>query len=152
MRDYQLVIKMKKAFLLVLLIYWAMSLKAQNADVCENCPMDEVFITCEKPAEYKGGISKLYEDLNTKLNLSKKINGRVFVQMTISKEGTACCFKYLTINNESKPDFDEKTREAILNTLKELQNWQPAQQRNRSVHFRLSIPIYVVRGKCMGKR
>jgi hypothetical protein len=142
---------MKTPFLLILLLHWVIWAKGQNENICETCQSDDIFLICEKPAEYNGGRSKLYDDLNTKLNFPKKINGRVFIQMTISKDGTACCFKYLLEDVKPKSDFDTEAKESVLKALKELQNWQPAEQRKTTVHFRHTIPIYIVKGKCMPK-
>lgn len=139
---------LKVIFLIIMYLGFVTSLKAQNADLCETCSKNEVFLIVESPPSYKSGMEDLVKDLNNTLKLSKRTNGKVFIEAIITEQNIACCFNTLKVTgNMSNIIVDKEVLTSIIDSLKMLQNWTSGKQRGRDVDCKTTIRLTLKNGK-----
>lgn len=101
---------------------------------------EQTFSIVEKPANYPdGGMDGFYKYISKNLVYpkeakKKKIEGRVFVQFIVDKEGKITEVK--TVKGIGGGCDEEAER-----LLRESKDWIPAQQRGKTVKVRMNIPI-----------
>lgn len=103
-------------------------------------PQDEIFMIVENQPEPKGGMQAFYKYIGKKIKYPKQarrmgVEGRVFVQFVVDKDGTLTDIKVLK-------GIGAGCDEEALRVLKEAPKWQPGKQRGRPVKVRMSIPIF----------
>jgi len=115
--------------------------KIEFKDVEKEIPIEstEVFTVVEIQAEFPGGITKLNEFISANLRYPKKakrkkIEGTVYVEFIIQKDGTVTDPK--VIKGISKECDAEALRIAQI-----MPNWRPGKQRGIAVKARFVYPI-----------
>ena len=101
--------------------------------------VEQFFTVVEQPAIYPGGMDAFYKYVNKSMIYpkeakKKKIEGRVFVQFIIGKEGKITDVK--TIKGIGGGCDQEAEH-----LLRESKDWIPAVQRGKPVKVRMNIPI-----------
>lgn len=100
---------------------------------------DTLFIVVEQQPEPEGGMKAFYKYLSKNIKyprLARRqgIEGKVFVQFVVSKDGTFTDFKILK-------GIGAGCDEEALRVLKNAPAWKPGKQRGRPVRVQMSIPI-----------
>jgi TonB family protein len=100
---------------------------------------NKIFDVVEEIPEFKGGIDKLYEYLNKnisypKMAKEKGIQGRVFVQFVVWRDGSIGNIKIVrgaheTLDNEA------------IRVVKNMPKWDPGRLRGKAVNVRFILPI-----------
>ena len=108
-------------------------------EVEEEPEVETIFDVVEENPEFKGGMAKLYEFLNSNINypeMAKEngIQGKVFIQFVVWKDGTIRDVKVVkgvhkTLDNEA------------VRVVKSMPKWKPGKQRGKSVNARFTLPI-----------
>ncbi len=112
----------------------------QNSISRDSQEVDQFFINVETPAIYPdGGMDGFYNYIQKNLVYpkeakKKKIEGRVFVQFIVDKEGKITDVQ--TVKGIGGGCDEEAER-----LLRESKNWIPAKQRGKTVKVRMNIPI-----------
>lgn len=100
---------------------------------------DEVFVVVEEQAEFPGGLDSMYAYIQKNLvypELAKEkgIEGRVFVQFVIEKDGSIS-------NILIKRAIGGGCEEAVVEMIKNMPKWKPGKQRGKPVRFQFVLPI-----------
>lgn len=105
----------------------------------EEEKVDEIFDIVEKYPEPVGGYAAFYEFLAKNLDyprdaLKNRVEGKVFVQFVIEKDGSLTNFKVLK-------GIGSGCDEEAIRVLNTVPNWEPGKQRGRNVRVYRTIPI-----------
>jgi protein TonB len=100
---------------------------------------DEVFVVVEEQAEFPGGLDSMYAYIVKNLKYpeaakEKGIEGRVFVQFVIEKDGSISNVKILR-------GIGGGCEEAAVEMIKNMPKWKPGKQRGKPVRFQFVLPI-----------
>ena len=100
---------------------------------------DEVFVVVEEQAEFPGGMDSMYAYIQKNLKYpeaaeEKGIQGRVFVQFVIEKDGSISNVKILR-------GIGGGCEEAAVEMVKNMPKWKPAKQRGKPVRYQYVLPI-----------
>ena len=100
---------------------------------------DEVFVVVEEQAEFPGGMDSMYAYIVKNLKYpelakEKGIQGRVFVQFVIEKDGSISNVKILR-------GIGGGCDEAAVEMVKNMPKWKPGKQRGKPVRFQFTLPI-----------
>ncbi len=109
----------------------------KNMQTIESATVIEV----DKPAEFPGGESAMFEFLSKQLvypQIAKEmgIKGKCFVQFVVTTEGLITNVKVL----RGVKDCPECDKECIR-VIKSMPNWIPAQNKHKSVNSYYQIPF-----------
>lgn len=110
-----------------------------DAEVVDDSPIP--FAIIEKEPQFPGGNNKVTEWFMKEFKTPKKTKNRgkrVRMQLTfiISKEGKV-------VNPEVVRSTDDDASEEALRVLGKMPNWQPGQQRGKSVNVQFALPITI---------
>ena len=100
---------------------------------------EPVFMAVEKEPEFKGGISEFYHFLGQNIKypedmLRKNIQGKVFISMTVERDGSLSDFKV-------EKDIGFGAAIETIRALKVSPKWQPGYQNGQAVRVRYTLPI-----------
>lgn len=100
---------------------------------------DAVFVVVEEQAEFPGGLDSMYAYIHKNLKYpelakEKGIEGRVFVQFVIEKDGSISNVKILR-------GIGGGCEEAAVEMIKNMPKWKPGKQRGKPVRFQFTLPI-----------
>ena len=100
---------------------------------------EEVFVVVEEQAEFPGGLDSMYAYIVKNLKYpeaakEKGIEGRVFVQFVIEKDGSISNVKILR-------GIGGGCEEAAVEMIKNMPKWKPGKQRGKPVRFLFTLPI-----------
>lgn len=100
---------------------------------------NEIFMIVEETAEPIGGMSEFYKYVGKEIEYPKQarrmgVEGRVFVQFVVDKDGTLTDIKVIK-------GIGSGCDEEAIRVLKEAKKWKPGKQRGRAVKQRMSLPI-----------
>ena len=100
---------------------------------------DEVFVVVEEQAEFPGGLDSMYAYIHKNLKYpelakEKGIEGRVFVNFIIEKDGSISNVKILR-------GIGGGCEEAAVEMVKNMPKWKPGKQRGKPVRFQFNLPI-----------
>ena len=100
---------------------------------------DEVFVVVEEQAEFPGGLDSMYAYIHKNLKYpelakEKGIEGRVFVNFIIEKDGSISNVKIL----RGIGGFCE---EAAVEMVKNMPKWKPGKQRGKAVRVKYTLPV-----------
>ena len=100
---------------------------------------DEVFVIVEEQAEFPGGMEAMYAYIVKNLKYpeaakEKGIEGRVFVQFVIEKDGSIS-------NILVKRAIGGGCEEAAVEMIKNMPKWKPGKQRGKPVRVQFNLPI-----------
>lgn len=100
---------------------------------------EEVFVVVEEQAEFPGGLDSMYAYIVKNLKYpeaakEKGIEGRVFVQFVIEKDGSISNVKILR-------GIGGGCEEAAVEMIKNMPKWKPGKQRGKPVRFQFVLPI-----------
>ena len=139
---------MKKITILLFLMICFFAVKAKSqSNICSSCSRNGVYIQVAQTPAYKGGMEQLYAELNNKLALSKRINGKGCLSFIVTEDGTSCCFEIVKITSKSSIIVDNETQNRVMEALKTLQNWQAGKQNNKSVNVLFNFFFSIEKGK-----
>lgn len=131
---------MKKIILFIALISLTSCSLFQKNSVTSNMEVPEGEI--EIQPEFPGGGEKLYEFITTNTLYPKKakkegIEGTVYVQFIVEKDGSLSNIKILRGINES---CDQE----VLNMLKLMPKWIPGEQKGEKARIQLTLSVRFV--------
>jgi len=97
--------------------------------------VDEIFTIVEEPASFPGGLSAFYGYLKKEMKYPRQaqrmgIEGRVFVQFVVERDGTLTDMKVVK-------GIGAGCDEEALRVLKNSPKWKPGKQRGRSVRQKM---------------
>lgn len=100
---------------------------------------EPVFVVVEEQAEFPGGLDSMYAYIQKNLKYpelakEKGIEGRVFVQFVIEKDGSISNVKILR-------GIGGGCEEAAVEMIKNMPKWKPGKQRGKPVRFQFVLPI-----------
>ena len=100
---------------------------------------DQVFMIVEEMPEFPGGEEALIKFIAESTKYpeeakNKRIEGKVFVQFVINKEGNV-------ENVKLAKGVDPLLDEAAMNIVKSMPQWKPGRQRGQNVNVSFTIPI-----------
>lgn len=100
---------------------------------------DEVFVIVEEQAEFPGGMDSMYAYIVKNLKYpeaakEKGIEGRVYVQFVIEKDGSISNVKILR-------GIGGGCEEAAVEMIKNMPKWKPGKQRGKPVRCQFNLPI-----------
>ncbi len=100
---------------------------------------DPIFLSVEQEPEFRGGMQQFYQFLAANLNypdamIRHNIKGKVFVTMTVEKDGSLTDIKSLR-------DIGFGSAEEAIRVLKLSPQWQPGYQNGHPVRVRYTLPI-----------
>lgn len=100
---------------------------------------DEVFVVVEEQAEFPGGMEAMYAYIQKNLVYPEKakakgIEGRVFVQFVIEKDGSIS-------NILIKRAIGGGCEEAVVEMIKNMPKWKPGTQKGKPVRCQFNLPI-----------
>jgi periplasmic protein TonB len=100
---------------------------------------ETVFIYVEEPASPKGGIAAFYKFVNDKIKYPAQarrmgIEGRVFVEFVIDKDGSISDVKFVK-------GIGASCDEEAVRVVKSAPAWTPGKQRGKPVKQRMVLPI-----------
>ena len=95
-----------------------------------------IFNFTDSMPQFVGGEKKLFEYLgkNTKYPHHSCINGTVYCQFVVEKDGGLSSFKILR-------SLDKKIDTIVLNAIVSMPNWKPAQINNQPVRCKMILPF-----------
>ncbi|GAB4400109.1 MAG: energy transducer TonB [Microscillaceae bacterium] len=101
---------------------------------------EEVFLIVEEQPQPDGGMEDFYKYIAKKIEYPKQarrmgVEGRVFVQFVVDKDGSLTEIKVLK-------GIGSGCDEEAVRVLQSAPKWKPGKQRGRNVKVRMSIPIY----------
>ena len=105
--------------------------------------VEKIFDVVEENPEFKGGMAKLYEFIGNNTQYPKMaeengIQGKVFVQFVVCKDGTIKDVK--VVKGVHKTLDSEAVR-----VVKTMPKWNPGKQRGKSVNVNYTLPIKFIR-------
>lgn len=100
---------------------------------------EEVFVVVEEQAEFPRGMDSMYAYIVKNLKYpelakEKGIEGRVFVQFVIEKDGSISNVKILR-------GIGGGCEEAAVEMIKNMPKWKPGKQRGKPVRYQYVLPI-----------
>ncbi len=100
---------------------------------------NEIFMIVENPATPPGGMAAFYKYVGKEMKYPKQarrlgVEGKVFVQFVVDKDGTLTDIKVVK-------GIGSGCDEEAIRVLKQAPKWNPGKQRGRPVRQRMSIPI-----------
>lgn len=100
---------------------------------------DNTLMTVEVMPEFKGGISEFYNFLSKNLQyteamLQKNIQGKVFISLTVEKDGSLTDIKTVK-------DIGGGAATEAIRVLKSSPKWEPGYQNGQKVRVRYTLPI-----------
>lgn len=100
---------------------------------------DEVFVIVEEQAEFPGGLDSMYAYIVKNLKYpeaakEKGIEGRVFVNFIIEKDGSISNVKILR-------GIGGGCDEAVVEMIKNMPKWKPGKQKGKPVRLQFNLPI-----------
>lgn len=100
---------------------------------------DPIFLVVEEPAHAIGGLQAVYKELATIQRYpedakQKKIEGRVFVEFIVNKDGSLSDIKVI---RGLLPSCDEEAIRAI----KKLKKWIPGKQNGEAVRSKFNLAV-----------
>ncbi len=100
---------------------------------------DEVFVVVEESPTFPGGNEAITAYLSQNLQYPKaasdaKIEGTVFVQFIIEKDGSVSNIKIL---RGIHPDCDAE----VIRVVSEMPKWNPGKQRGQAVRVQFNLPV-----------
>lgn len=101
---------------------------------------DQVFEVVEKEAEYPGGPEAMLKYLSKNIEYpaiaqENGIQGRVYVEFVVEKDGTPSNFKIL---KSIDPALDKEA----LRVAKTMKKWIPGEQQGKKVRSKFRLPVY----------
>lgn len=98
-----------------------------------------VFVAVEKMPSFPGGQQALMKYLNENIRYpiiaqENGVQGRVFVQFTVRKDGAIDDVQVL---RSADPSLDKEA----IRLIKSMPNWEPGKQRGKAVHCKFTVPI-----------
>ena len=104
----------------------------------ENKKSSDVYIAVEKRPEFPGGIQLFYDFIGKNFNVPKvkDLNGRIYVQFVIEKDGSLTDIKTVR-------DIGYGTKEEAIRVLKLSPKWIPGEQKGKKVRVQYSLPITI---------
>lgn len=118
----------------------------KNVEVSDQVPPlvnitedDPIFVTVEKEPEFKGGIAEFYRFLSKNIQytdamLKKNVQGKVFISLTVEKDGSLSDLKAVR-------DIGGGAADEAIRVLKLSPNWEPGYQNGQTVRVRYTLPI-----------
>lgn len=112
---------------------------AEPESVTESFDEDEVFAFVEESAEFPGGVDSLHAFLEAsiqypELAMRYGIEGKVFVQFVVEKDGSISNIKVLR-------EIGAGCSEEAVRVIKMMPKWQPAKVRGKAVRFHFILPV-----------
>ncbi len=112
--------------------------KLNETDIME-IPKEEIFVIVENMPEPKEGMQTFYEYIGKNLKYPEEarkagIEGKVFVQFTVTKDGSLTDIKVLK-------GIGHGCDEEAIKVLQNAEKWKPGAQRGKVVNVRMSLPI-----------
>lgn len=100
---------------------------------------DAVFVVVEEQAMFPGGMEAMYDYIGKNLKYpelakEKDIQGRVFVNFIVEKDGSITNVKCLR-------GIGGGCDEAAMEVVKNMPKWQPAKQKGKEVRCQFNLPI-----------
>lgn len=150
---------MKNILIIVLVIFPAKLLLAQNPPTGENTKeyevvvptteekviVDEVFDVVEEQPQFPGGTEELYKFIisNFKIDstLATPINGKIYVGFVVDKDGT------ITQPKIMRGMQQESLNKEALRVVSIMPKWIPGKQGGKEVKVRYYLPILVKKEK-----
>jgi len=130
---------MRKLLLIFLSVFLASTLFAQDTELLQ---------IAEKQPEPEGGMEAFYNYIAQELNYpeqakEKGIEGKVFVQFVIEKDGSLSNIKIMKGIKECTACDAEVIRiiETFNDPKKNAPKWNPAEQRGNAVRVKMLVPI-----------
>jgi TonB family protein len=116
---------------------------AQTENVIE-VEDNKTYTVVDAPPEYPGGYEPMMSYIKAELKYPEKsrkerIQGTVFVQFTVMKDGTLANFMVIRGIN------DELDKEAVR-VLKGMPNWKPGTEKNKPVNVKFVLPVKYAMG------
>ncbi len=113
--------------------------EALDTEEDEEEVSDEIFLIVEEQPKPIGGIKAFYDYINAKVRypLSARrmgIQGRVFVQFVIEKDGSISQVEVIR-------GIDSSCNEEAIRVISGAPDWQPGKQRGKPVRVKMVIPI-----------
>lgn len=101
-------------------------------------PKSDIYTMVEKRPEFPGGIQAFYDFIgkNYKTPDVKGLNGKIFIQFVIEKDGSLTDIKSLR-------DIGHGTGEEGIRVLKLSPKWIPGEQSGKKVRVQYSLPIAI---------
>lgn len=127
-----------KYFLLSLLTFASIQLSS-NGFAQENGKEEMVYDMPEQMPEFPGGADALEQFINDNIKYppeakEKRIQGKVYVQFIVEKDGTLSEIKI-------RRGAHELLNEEALRVIKLMPDWKPGSMRGKKVRVRYTIPI-----------
>ena len=99
---------------------------------------EEVYTNAETKPQFDGGISEFYNYVgkNYRVPEVEGLNGKVYVQFVIEKDGSLTDIKIIR-------DIGHGTGQEAVRVLKNSPKWIPAKQNGRPVRILYSLPISI---------
>lgn len=115
------------------------SLFQTNFVLQDTSKKDNSEIILDRYPEFRGGMKEFYQYIASSLNYPKKarrkkIQGKVFIQFVVDKDGSIIDVKVL---QGVHPKLDEEA----LRVIRESPKWIPAMHEGKIVKARMNIPI-----------
>ena len=100
---------------------------------------DQIFLICEVPPQYPGGVGECMKFLGSNIKypaeaVAKKLEGRVIVQMIIEKDGSITNTKVVRSVN---PLLDQEA----MRVIGMMPKWNPGKQRGQAVRVQYTLPV-----------
>lgn len=105
-------------------------------DTPQSTP-DDVFIVVENMPQFSQGNTHEWIAKNIKYPagaIEKKIEGKVYIQFVIEKDGSLSNFKII---RGADPILDQEA----LRVVKQMPNWKPGKQRGKAVRVAYTLPV-----------
>lgn len=105
----------------------------------ETDPEDEIFTIVEDQPQPIGGMAQFYQSIQANLEYpasaqSQGIEGKVFVQFVVDKDGSLTNVKVVK-------GIGSGCDEAAVKVIQNADKWKPGQQRGKNVRVRMILPI-----------
>ena len=105
----------------------------------QNNSIDTVYTKVDQPAEFKGGVNKMYQFLGQNLRhpgmtSRNRIEGTVIGKFTVTQEGE---IKDITIVQSLNKTADAE----LIRVVKLMPKWVPAQKGGKPVNSEFQLPI-----------
>ena len=130
---------MKKTFLTLMLLLFILTVNAQTSDTVKATPDTTTYLSVDHMPEFPGGLKEFYKYLAGALRYPFAerrygIQGRVFLQMIIEKDGTVSNVKVM---RSLSPPLDAEA----VKVLSESPKWIPGLLNGKAVRVVYSMPI-----------
>ncbi len=114
--------------------------KSGKVKIDDTDNKDEIYAIVDEPAKFPNGMEGLMDFLKKNLQYpekakKEKVDGKVFVQMVIEKDGSVTDVKVIK-------GLEKSVDEEALRVIKLSPNWRPGKNNGIIVRSRFVIPIY----------